>query len=133
MFLSVLAKFLRLSLKWPTSSMPYQFIFRARRRRFSLFVSRVSYFRRGIGLMFRTKYTRPLLFAFHRPCRVALTSWFVFFPFVAVWLDDRRRVIEARVILPFTLTIVPHHSAHYLVEIPLNRRNSKITRFLVGK
>ncbi len=113
--------------------MSEQFIFRARRRRFSLFVSRVGYFRRGIGLMFRTRYTWPLLFVFHRPCRVALTSWFVFFPFVAVWLDSRRRVIESCIVRPFMLTIVPHCSAHYLVEIPLNRRNSKITRFLVGK
>lgn len=115
------------------SSMPERFTFRARRRRFSLPVLRVSYFRRGIGLMFRTKYTRPLLFPFYRPCRVALTSWFVFFPFVAVWLDSRRQVIESRVVFPFTFTIVPRRPAYYLVEIPLNRRNSKITRFLVGK
>lgn len=115
------------------SSMPERFTFRARHRRFSLLVSRVGYFRRGIGLMFRTRATFPLLFTFYRPCKVALTSWFVFFPFVAVWLDSRRRVIESRIVFPFTLTIVPSRPAYYLVEIPLNRRNSKITRFLVGK
>lgn len=93
----------------------------------------VGFFRRGTGLMFRSQGTSNLLFRFAQPCRVAITSWFVFFPFVAVWLDSKHNVIETRVVKPFILSFKPRSPARYLLELPLNRRNLKITRFLVGK
>lgn len=83
--------------------------------------------------MFRSRATENLLFDFQKPSRVAITSWFVFFPFVAVWLDKRRRIVEARIVYPFTARVVPRFPSSYLIELPLNRRNSRITRFLVGK
>lgn len=106
---------------------------RVRRKRFSVPFHPVGFFRRGIGLMFRTRETSNLLFTFNRPCRVAITALFVFFPFVAVWLDDRYHVLEARLVLPFTLSVLPRRPSRYLLELPLNRRNLRITRFLVGK
>lgn len=109
------------------------FRFRFKRRSFSVPVVRVGFFRRGLGLMCRTRETSNLLFAFRRPCRVAITAWLVFFPFLAVWCDSKGRVVDSRRITPFTLSVRPRVSASYLLELPLNRRNSRITRFIVGK
>lgn len=110
-----------------------RFSFYLGKRRFISSVVRVGPFRSGVGLMFRSRETDNLLFSFNRPCKVAITAWFVFFPFVAVWLDSRRRIIESKIVWPFTLSVVPRRNSRYLVELPLNRRNSAITRFLVGK
>lgn len=114
-------------------SQALSFSFSVRKKRLKTSVVCVGSLRSGIGLMFRSLNTENLLFSFNKPCRVALTSWFVFFPFVAVWLDSRRNVIESKIIYPFTLSVSPRYASSYLVELPLNRRNSAITRFLVGK
>lgn len=112
---------------------PQRFLFSLGKRRFNTDVVKVGPLRSGVGLMFRSKETNNLLFSFRKPCKVAITSWFVFFPFVAVWLDSRRRVLESKLVLPFTFSVVPKRNSHYLIELPLNRRNSAITRFLVEK
>lgn len=106
---------------------------RFRGRRFRVACEPVGFFRRGLGLMFRTRETSNLLFIFDRPSKVAITSWFVFFPFVAVWLDSHYQVTEARLILPFTLSVSPRVPSRYLLELPMRSRNSRITGFLVGK
>lgn len=81
---------------------------------------------KGIGLMWRSKNTSNLLFTFDRPSRVALTSLFVFFPYVAVWLDSKKRIIESRVSRPFELSFQPKRNASYLIELPLNARNEDL-------
>lgn len=102
-------------------------------KRFTLKVHEVGFFRRGIGLMFRSSRTKILLFSFRHPSRVAITSYFVFFPFVAVWLNKRGTVLEARIIKPFVVAVRPRFPSSYLVEIPFSPGTSRITRFLVGK
>lgn len=96
-------------------------------------VKNVGFFRRGIGLMFRTRETGNLLFSFARPCRVAITSWFVFFPFAAVWLDERKRVLEFRIVKPFTFSLKPRFPSAFLLELPCNQANLKVISSLVGK
>lgn len=94
---------------------------------------KVSFLRRGIGLMFRSKETEPLLFEFNNDGKRAITSFFVFFPFLAVWLDEKDRVVELKKILPFEFSIRPKRAFRKLVEIPFNHKNEKIISFFVGK
>lgn len=110
-----------------------QFSVRRGRSRRVISAVRVGFFRTGLGLMFRTRYTSNLLFSFRTSSRVAITSWFVFFPFLAVWLDSHYRVIETRIVYPFTLSLRPRLPASFLLEVPCTSRTATLRRFLVGK
>ena len=75
------------------------------------------------GLMFRKKHKKTLLFVFSKPGRVmnAIHSFFVFFPFDAVWLDEEKRVIQVQRIKPFTFIAYPKRPAKYLLEMPIGK------------
>lgn len=109
------------------------FSFFSGKKRLSVPLHKVGFFRRGSGLMWRTRGTKNLLFEFSKPCKAAITALFVFFPFAAVWLDTNKRVVDVKLINPFTFSIKPRVPAQYLVELPLNGVNAKIIAFLVGK
>ena len=96
-------------------------------------LTKTGFFRRGLGLMFRTRETDNLLFSFDKPCRVAITSWFVFFPFLAIWLDNKNSVVDMKVAKPFELAFRPKKPAKSLVELPLNAKNRDLIAFFVGK
>lgn len=87
----------------------------------------------GIGLMFRGKNTNNLLFDFGKNVRMAIHSVFVFFDFLAVWLDENNQVIDVKLIKPFSLHFCPKESFFRLVEIPINEKNKEIIEFFVGK
>jgi len=72
-----------------------------------------------LGLMFRTRKTRPLIFEFSKNTRTAIHSFFVFFPFHAVWLDRNNKIIEQRKIKPFTFCARPKKAFRKLIEIPV--------------
>lgn len=95
-------------------------------------VNKVGLLMSGFGLTFKTRNTKNLLFIFRKPSRIALTSLFVFFPFVAVWLDENKNVIETKIIKPFTLSIKPKHNSKYLIELPLNKYNSKVIEHMLN-
>src|SRR3972149_4876948 len=83
---------------------------------------------RGIGLMFsRREEAKILLFPFEKPSRMAIHSLFVFFPFIAVWLDADGKVMEIRKVRPFSWYVCPKKPYISLVEIPLARKYKKIT------
>ena len=96
-------------------------------------VKGVGFLGRFIGLMFKTKKTGNLLFEFSSSKKWAIHSWFVFFDFLAVWLDEDNNVIEVRKVKPFTTRIAPLKPFKRLVEIPLNVENHEIIGFLVGE
>lgn len=96
------------------------------KKKISVNVSEMKGLMRGIGLMFRRSSTTPLLFAFETANRTAITSVFVFFPFLAVWLDEKKKVIECRKIGPFRLSILPKNDSKYLVEIPIHEKNHEL-------
>jgi uncharacterized membrane protein (UPF0127 family) len=80
-----------------------------------------SFPQRALGIMFRLKLKRPLLFVFPRKAKVenAIHSLFVFIEFDAVFLDEKKKVVDVRErITPFTPIIVPRKPAKYLVEAP---------------
>ncbi len=80
-----------------------------------------SAFKRMRGLMFRRKFGKPLLFTFPAESQVECTihAFFVFFPFDAIYLDGKKRVVDIHeAIRPFTPLVVPKRKAKYLIEAP---------------
>ncbi|PIO08458.1 hypothetical protein COU59_01585 [Candidatus Pacearchaeota archaeon CG10_big_fil_rev_8_21_14_0_10_34_12] len=92
---------------------------------------KVSFF--STGLIFRTKNTKNLWFRNLPKGNFSLTSLFVFFPFLVLWLDEKNNVIDTRIAGPFKLSIKTKRIFSSIIEIPLNKRNIKIINFFVGK
>ncbi len=88
----------------------------------------------AVGLMFsRREKAEALLFDFSGRGEYMLHSFFVFFPFLAVWLDGKNRISEIMVVMPFSFGIKPKKRFSKIVEIPINRRYKEIIKKLVGK
>lgn len=83
--------------------------------------------------MFRTRETQNLVFPFKKDAFLSITAFCVFFPFLALWLDKDKNVIEWKLVKPFTLSCKPRKKYRYLVELPVNRRNQRVIAFFVGK
>ena len=80
------------------------------------------------GLMFTSKEkARALLFEFKKP--TAIHSFFVFFPFIAIWLK-KNKIVEIRELKPFTFHIKPKKKVNRIIEIPINKKYNKILRKL---
>lgn len=103
------------------------------RKKIKVNVHKVNSIGKITGLMFRSKNTRNLLFEFSENKEIPIHSYFVFFPFLAVWLDDKDKVVEKKIVKPFNFSVKPSKKFRKLVEIPLNRENKRIIGFLVGK
>lgn len=97
-------------------------------------VKKVSLIGKGIGLMFRSREKCPaMLFEFSNPTRMRIHSLFVFFPFAAVWLDEKNKIIELKRINPFQLIISCKSPFYKLLEIPINKKYQKEIKLLLGK
>jgi len=72
------------------------------------------------GLMFRRGLDHVLLFVNKKESRInmAIHSFFVFFPFDAIYLDSRGMVVDAETITPFRMNYTPSRPAQYLAEAP---------------
>jgi uncharacterized membrane protein (UPF0127 family) len=101
------------------------------KKHFNLKVKKLSYFNRILGLMFKSKNSEILLFDFGKNVKIPIHSLFVFFPFLAVWLDDKNKIIEKRVVKPFCLSVLPKRSFFKLVEIPINDKNKELVHKLL--
>lgn len=106
--------------------------FKYKGKTFRIKAKRCNEFEKAIGLMFKSRGTKPLLFDFKKPTNLKIHSFFVFFPFVAVWIDGRGKVIEAREIRPFTLAAYPKKSFKRLIEVPGTMKDFMKMRFFVG-
>ena len=104
-----------------------------KKQKICLIVRKVSSFRKFTGLMFRTRATENLLFSFSKDTDISFHSLFVFFPFLMLWLDEKNKVIEWRVIMPFSTVIRAKKKFKRVVEIPLNMRNDEIIKIFVDK
>jgi uncharacterized membrane protein (UPF0127 family) len=96
-------------------------------------LKKVSEMGKFIGLMFKKSNTKNLLFSFKKDLKMAIHSYFVFFDFLAIWVDGKNNVLEFKIIRPFTSIIKPRKEFRKLIEIPFNSENSRILRFFVGK
>jgi len=80
-----------------------------------------SHFKRARGIMFRRSLGKPMLFVF--PVKGTLSnaihSFFCLVRFDAVFLDEKKQVVDVRErIMPFLPLIVPRKPAKYLIEAP---------------
>jgi len=85
---------------------------------------KLSYFDYFRGLMFKTKNSENLLFDFGG--RWGIHSFFVFFSFLALWLDEKNKVVEWKVVKPFSSFVRPKKKFAKLIEIPLNDKNREV-------
>lgn len=84
------------------------------------------------GLMFSIREKAEiLLFRFNKKQKIRIHSVFVLYPFIAVWLDDKNRIADMKIVKPFNLSVSPKQPAFSLVEIPLNKKNKKIAEALI--
>ncbi|MFA5019917.1 MAG: hypothetical protein WC533_02355 [Candidatus Pacearchaeota archaeon] len=73
------------------------------------------------GLMFRNREkAEALLFKVKKP--KAIHSWFVFFEFAALWIDNKNNIIKWKIILPFTSYEKPNKPFSKILEIPINKK-----------
>jgi len=109
--------------------------FNHKNKKISLEVKRCNWFSMVRGLMFCRRKNAPalLLFDFKKPRRMKIHSWFVFFPFIAVWLDDKNNAIEIRKIEPWRFSVALKNSFCKLVEIPINKKYSSVTDNLLSR
>ena len=94
-------------------------------------VKRVNFFGEVIGLMFsRREKANSLLFEFKKPTKMKIHSHFVFFPFIAIWLDEKDNVLDLREIKPFKISNGIKRPYYKLVEIPFNEKNKRVIKLL---
>ncbi len=85
------------------------------------------------GLMFsRRENAEALLFEFSSQGLWSIHSFFVFYPFLALWLRDNE-VIDYKIVHPFSFSVLPRDPFHRLIEIPLNEKYRKLVADIVGK
>ena len=86
------------------------------------------------GLMFsRREKAEALLFEFKNPTKIKIHSLFVFFPFVAVWLDDKNKIVDIKVVKPFAFSVSSSRHFTKLLEIPVNKKYEEICSFLISR
>jgi len=96
-------------------------------------VKKVNWLGEAIGLMFsRREKANSLLFEFKKPTKMKIHSYFVFSPFIAIWLDDKNNIIQLKKIKPFKTSKGIKKPYYKLVEIPINKKYKEIIELLVG-
>jgi uncharacterized membrane protein (UPF0127 family) len=100
-------------------------------KKIELFAEECNIFEKGIGLMFsKREKARILLFRFKNEQKIRIHSFFVFYPFIAIWLDKQGKIIDMKIVNPFLPHISHKGLAVALIEIPINQKNKEITKFL---
>ena len=104
-----------------------------KRRKIEVIARNVSGLGRLRGLMMKHGKTSNLLFDFGKPVRYSLHSFFVFFKFLVVWLDENNKVVDFKIAKPFSFYINTDKNFVKILEIPINQKNKKIIKFFVGR
>ena len=89
---------------------------------------KVSFFGKISGLMFRSSETENLLFEFGDSKDRLIHSYFVRFPFLALWMNENNKIIDWVIVRPFTSAISPRKKFRKLLELPMNVDNEYIFR-----
>lgn len=96
-------------------------------------VKKCSTFQMILGLMFTKRDSaKVLLFDFKKPVKTRIHSFFVFFPFFALYFDKKNKIIGLKRVRPFTFAVSIDKPFYKIVEIPINKKNKKIVELLVG-
>ena len=103
-----------------------------RGKRLDLLVEDCNLLQKFVGLMFSDpNKIGNLLFSFKRKQKIAIHSFFVFYPFLAIWLDKHNSVVEIKKVLPFSPCVIPKKLTFKLIEIPINSENNHILNFFL--
>jgi uncharacterized membrane protein (UPF0127 family) len=87
----------------------------------------------GLGLMFKRKTNaKVLLFEFKKDVKMKIHSFFVWFPFVAIWLDSRGKIIEIKKVKSWNIGICPPRKYKSLIEIPISSTYDEVLSFIDG-
>ena len=96
---------------------------------FELKIKRTNLFSKFFGLMFRSSETENLLFDFARDCKIRIHSFFVFFPFLIIWLNEENEVVGHKIVKPFRFSVSSTKKFRKFVEVPISRKNQRIMDF----
>lgn len=103
-------------------------------KNFRIKINICNNFEKITGLMFKTKENaNALLFDFKKPVNMKIHSIFVFFPFIAIWLDRKNKVIEIKKVKPFKISLNAERPFAKIIEIPINKKYSKIVKLLLSR
>lgn len=114
--------------------MKKEIIIKYKKKKLRIFAEDCNFLGKFIGLMFSFRQkAKILLFNFKRKKKIKIHSIFVFYPFIALWLDDKNQVVDMKRVKPFMPRISPKKIAFKLIEIPINKSNKKITEFFFSR
>jgi len=78
-------------------------------------------FSRARGLMFRRgNFNKPLVFTWRKNVKLSIHSFFVGFPFAAIWLKNGK-IVGKKLVRPWTFAVTPKEKFDTLIEIPLKK------------
>lgn len=79
-----------------------------------------TFWQKTRGLMFRSNLDHALVFLLGEESRVgaAIHSFFVFFPFDTLFLNDKQKIVDMRMVGPFRFSVIPKAPAKYIIELP---------------
>jgi uncharacterized membrane protein (UPF0127 family) len=95
-------------------------------------VKKLPPFGKFIGLMFQNREKSQALL-FEDSKNTSIHSFFVFFNFLILWLNDKNEVLDYKVVKPFSIYEKSPTGFTKIIEIPINRRYHKIVTFIVGE
>ena len=104
--------------------------FEFKKKKFEFYAVSCGFF--STGLILRSKDTIPCVFEFKKPVNFRISSLFVLFPFVAVWLDNKNKIVDIKIVKPFNFAIFPKKSFSKILEIPINEKYKEEIKLLVG-
>ncbi len=76
-------------------------------------------FSKGTGLMFRTRQSvedTAWIFSFRNPRKISLTMAFVLFPIDAIFLNEKKEIVELTSLNPWE-SYFPSEKANYCIEL----------------
>lgn len=101
-------------------------------RKIKLNVVNTGFFGKFWGLMF-TRREKADILLFENAKKVGIHSFFVFFPFLCLWLDDKNNVVEWKIVKTFSVYEKSKYQFTKIVEIPVSRRYHSLVTFIVGE
>ena len=88
-------------------------------------IKKAGIFLKFRGLMFRNIEKSPILM-FENCNSKAIHSYFVFFPFLVLWLNDKNSVVEWKIVKPFSVYEKSNKDFSKIIEIPINKCHKKL-------
>jgi len=100
-------------------------------KKFSVEAKSCNLLEKGIGLMFsRREKAKILIFEFNKKRKIIIHSFFVFFPFAALWVNEKNEIVDLKIVKPFISYVSPSQKSLSLIEIPINKKNKKLVENL---